>query len=512
MDGKIIKDKITMMTNSYSYLEGEVLTVCDDIVVVTGLNNTCLGELVFVTDRRYKGVVMGLDEDAVLISMLEALNLIIPGDTVISEGRILEVPVGYSLLGRVVNATGEPLDNLGPIDSDIFYPTESSAPSVMDRAPVNSSFSTGIKMIDALVPIGKGQRELIIGDRKTGKTQIALDAIIHQKDKNIKCVYVAIGKSTKEMTSISNTLKEHQCMNNTTIVFASASSPSAAQMIAPFTGCAIAEYFMHHGEDVLIVYDDLTKHAWAYRQISLLLGRSPGREAYPGDIFYLHARLLERAAYVNEAFVSRKTNNKVQNKKGSITALPILETQDGDISSFISTNVISITDGQIFLDAAIFNKNIRPALDVGNSISRVGKTAQVPLVRQVSGSARLLIAQYKELVSFSKIASELDESTKRTLAIGANTNEIFKQHSFEPVTRNELVITLLIIKENIFDNLPVKQIQAFELFARQDLKNRSPDVYERLGLDKALSGDEMATITTLLHNTKIRFEMTLSIG
>ena len=380
------------------------------------------------------------------------------GQKVKGTGRILEVPVGRGLLGRVVNTLGEPIDGKGPIENDGFSPVEVVAPGVIDRKSVDQPVQTGIKSIDSMIPIGRGQRELIIGDRQIGKSAIALDAIINQKNTGIKCVYVAIGQKASTVANLVRNLEEHGALSNTIVVVASASEAAALQYLAPYSGCSMGEYFRDRGEDALIVYDDLSKQAVAYRQISLLLRRPPGREAYPGDVFYLHSRLLERAARVNEAYVEKFTNGEVKGKTGSLTALPVIETAAGDVSAFVPTNVISITDGQIFLESDLFNAGIRPAINAGISVSRVGGAAQTKVIKKLGGGVRLALAQYRELAAFAQFASDLDEATRKQLDRGRMFTELMKQAQYAPLTVSNMAVTLLTANNGYFDDVPTEKV------------------------------------------------------
>src|SRR3982075_2556819 len=408
--------------------QGTVISVTDGIVRIHGLADVMQGEMLEFPGNTF-GLALNLERDSVGAVVLGAYEHISEGDTVKSTGRILEVPVGPELLGRVVNSLGQPIDGKGPVATKLSEPIEKIAPGVIHRKSVSQPVQTGLKAIDAMVPIGRGQRELIIGDRQTGKTAVAIDTIINQKGKDLICVYVAIGQKASTIVNVVRKLEEHRAMAYTIVVAASASESAAVQYIAPYSGCTMGEYFRDRGQDALIIYDDLTKQAWAYRQISLLLRRPPGREAYPGDVFYLHSRLLERAARCNPEWVERFTNGAVKGKTGSLTALPIIETQAGDVSAFVPTNVISITDGQIFLDTSMFNAGIRPAINAGISVSRVGGAAQTKIMkrRDTGGGVRLALAQYRELAAFAQFASDLDESTRKQLERGRMVTELMKQ-------------------------------------------------------------------------------------
>ena len=411
----IIKDKIKNLDiKTQSHNEGTVVSLTDGIARIYGITDALQGEMLEFPNNIF-GLALNLERDSVGAVILGDYKSISEGDTVKCTGNILEVPVGEELLGRVVNSLGEPLDNNGPITSANKSPIEKIAPGVIERKSVDQPVQTGLKSIDAMVPIGRGQRELIIGDRQTGKTAVAIDAIINQKDTGVKCIYVAIGQKASSIAAVVRKLEEHDALKHTIIVAASASDSAAMQYIAPYSGCAMGEYFRDSGQDALIVYDDLTKQAWAYRQVSLLLKRPPGREAYPGDVFYLHSRLLERSARINEDAVEDITGGKVKGKTGSLTSLPIIETQAGDVSAFVPTNVISITDGQIFLETDLFNAGIRPAINAGLSVSRVGGAAQTKIIKKLGGGVRLALAQYRELAAFSQFASDLDEATRKQL-------------------------------------------------------------------------------------------------
>jgi F-type H+/Na+-transporting ATPase subunit alpha len=454
--------------------EGVILSIKDGIVQIYGLSDAMLGEMLQFADNTY-GMALNLDRETVSAVALGAYENLQEGQTVRSTGRVLSVPVGKELLGRVVNALGEPIDGKGPVNTKELSPIEKVAPGVITRQSVDQPLQTGIKAIDTMVPIGRGQRELIIGDRQTGKTAIAIDTIINQRGTGIKCIYVAIGQKTSALANIMYKLEEYDAMKHTTIVAATASASAAQQYIAAYAGCTIGEYFRDNGEDALIIYDDLTKHAWAYRQISLLLRRPPGREAYPGDVFYLHSRLLERSARVNAAYVEKYTNGKIKNKTGSLTALPIIETQAGDVSAFIPTNVISITDGQIFLETDLFNAGIRPAINAGLSVSRVGGAAQTNIIKKLGGGLRLALAQYRELETFAQFASELDDTTRKQLEHGQRAVEILKQVRFAPLAVAEMAISLFLIVEGLLDDIALPKVLDFEQqthrYFRENYKN-----------------------------------------
>lgn len=439
--------------------EGKVISVKDGVIEIYGLSHVMSGELLTI-GKSTQALALNLAEDSVSAVVLGSYGDIQEGQTVQSTGRVLEVPVGEALLGRVVNAMGEPMDGQGPIETNSRSEIEKIAPGVITRESVNEPLETGIKAIDTMTPIGRGQRELIIGDRQTGKTTIAIDTIINQKDKGVKCVYVAIGQKESSVAAIIKTLKDHDALENTIVVIAGAAEAAALQYIAPFSGCTMGEYFRDKGENALIVYDDLSKHAVAYRQLSLLLRRPPGREAYPGDIFYLHSRLLERAARVNTSYIEKITQGKVIGKTGSLTALPIIETQAGDVSAFIPTNVISITDGQIFLETNLFNSGVKPAINTGLSVSRVGGAAQKNIIKKLGGGTRITLAQYRELEAFSQFSQELDEETKQQLHRGQRAVELMKQKNHSPLSTAEVACVLMIIENDLFKDIPDDKVRS----------------------------------------------------
>ncbi|MBK1734227.1 F0F1 ATP synthase subunit alpha [Halorhodospira abdelmalekii] len=441
--------------------EGTVVSVSDGICRIHGLADVMFGEMLEFPGNTF-GMALNLERDSVGAVLLGEYEHISEGDTVKCTGRILEVPVGEAMLGRVVDALGNPSDGKGPIKTEATEPIEKVAPGVISRQSVDQPVQTGLKAIDSMVPIGRGQRELIIGDRQTGKTAVAVDAIINQRDSGIKCIYVAIGQKNSTVANVVRKLEEHGAMENTIVVSAPAADSAAMQYIAPYAGCAMGEYFRDRGEDALIIYDDLTKQAWAYRQVSLLLRRPPGREAYPGDVFYLHSRLLERAARINAEEVERRTNGKVKGKTGSLTALPIIETQAGDVSAFVPTNVISITDGQIYLETDLFNSGIRPAINAGLSVSRVGGAAQTKVIKKLGGTVRLALAQYRELAAFSQFASDLDEATRAQLERGQRTMELMKQSQYQPLSVGEMAFVLFAGNEGYVDDVPIDQVVRFE--------------------------------------------------
>lgn len=459
---EIIKKKIEQFNvASEASDEGTVLSSRDGIVTLSGLKGVMLGEMIQFPGDVY-GLAMNLEEDSVGAVILGDATSIAEGQKGKCTGRILEVPVGTGLLGRVVDALGNPIDGKGPINASGMAPIEKVAPGVIARKSVDQPVQTGLKAIDAMIPVGRGQRELIIGDRQTGKTAIAIDAIINQKGTGVKCIYVAIGQKASSVASIVRKLEESGALEHTIVVVAGASDAAALQFIAPYAGCTMGEYFMERGEDALIVYDDLTKQAWAYRQISLLLKRPPGREAYPGDIFYLHSRLLERAARINAEEVEKLTKGEVKGKTGSLTALPVIETQAGDVSAFVPTNVISITDGQIFLDVDLFNSGIRPAINSGLSVSRVGGAAQTKIMKKLGGGTRLALAQFRELEAFSQFASDLDDATRKQLERGQRITELMKQKQYAPLSVAEMGLSLFVVEKGYLDDVPVNEVSSFE--------------------------------------------------
>ena len=476
---------------------GTVLSIGDGIATVYGLRNAMMSELLLFPHDVY-GMVMNLEDEQVGVVLMGDNNDIKEGDLVKRTGHIVEVPVGDALRGRVVNALGQPIDGQGNIDTTKTRPVERVAPGVMTRKSVSVPLQTGLKIIDSMIPIGRGQRELIIGDRQTGKTAIAIDTIINQKGQNVKCIYVAIGQKASTVAQIVEKLKQHDAMAYTTIVVSTASEPAPLQYLAPYAGCAMGEEWMENGEDVLIVYDDLSKHAVAYRTMSLLLRRPPGREAYPGDVFYLHSRLLERAARLNEDYGN-----------GSLTALPIIETQAGDISAYIPTNVISITDGQIFLKTDMFNEGIRPSVDSGFSVSRVGSAAQIKAMKQVSGSLKLELAQYREMEAFSKFGSDLDASTKEVLDHGARLTQLLIQKQYSPMRVSEQVISLFAAKHKYLKQVPVEKVQEFESGLIAYINREYPYVLDQIEMKKALDDELEQQIKNALDAYAKEFSLTL---
>jgi F-type H+-transporting ATPase subunit alpha len=459
--------------------EGTIVSVSDGICRIHGLADAMQGEMIEFPGDTY-GLALNLERDSVGVVVIGDYEHLREGDTARCTGKILQVPVGEGLLGRVVDALGVPIDGAGPIEAAGSEPIEKIAPGVITRQSVDQPVQTGLKAIDAMVPVGRGQRELIIGDRQTGKTAVAIDAIINQKGKGIKCIYVAVGQKASSVANVVAKLEEHGAMEHTIVVAANASDSAAMQYIAPYAGCAMGEYFRDRGEDALIVYDDLTKQAWAYRQVSLLLRRPPGREAYPGDVFYLHSRLLERAARVNADYVEKQTNGEVKGKTGSLTALPIIETQAGDVSAFVPTNVISITDGQIFLETDLFNAGIRPAINAGLSVSRVGGAAQTKVVKKLGGGVRLALAQYRELAAFSQFASDLDEATRKQLERGQRITELMKQKQYSPLSVAEMAVSLFAGNEGYLDDLPLNQVVPFESALLDFMKNSHGELMAKI--------------------------------
>src|SRR6186997_1375910 len=454
---------------------GTITLLTDGIVRIHGLADARYGEMLEFPGKIF-GLALNLEQDSVGAVVLGEYKSIREGDTVKTTGRILEVPVGPELLGRVVDALGQPIDGKGPINAARTAPIERVAPGVIYRKSVGQPVQTGYKAVDSMVPIGRGQRELIIGDRQTGKTAMAIDTIINQKSSGIKCVYVAIGQKQSTIANVVRKLEEHGALAHTIVVAASASTPAAMQYISAYSGVTMGEFFMDNGEDALIIYDDLSKQAVAYRQISLLLRRPPGREAFPGDVFYLHSRLLERSARVNEQYVEMATKGAVKGKTGSLTGLPIIETQAGDVTAFVPTNVISITDGQIFLEGDLFNAGIRPAMNAGISVSRVGGAAQTPIIKKLSGGIKLSLAQFRELAAFSQFASDLDESTRKQLERGQRVTELMKQKQYAPMSVAEMALSIYAVNNGHMDKVELKKVGAFEAglqaFARTNYKTQ----------------------------------------
>lgn len=477
---ELIKERIkSFEAVAEARTEGTVVSLTDGITRIHGLADAMQGEMLEFPGETY-GLALNLEQDSVGAVILGDYEHITEGDTVKCTGRILEVPVGESLIGRVVDSLGAPIDGKGPIEAAQSSPIEKVAPGVISRQSVSQPVQTGLKSIDSMVPIGRGQRELIIGDRQTGKTAVAIDTIINQKGKNLICVYVAIGQKASSIANVVRKLEEHGAMEHTIVVAASAAESAAMQYIAPYSGCAMGEYFRDKGEDALIIYDDLTKQAWAYRQVSLLLRRPPGREAYPGDVFYLHSRLLERAARVNADYVEQITDGAVKGQTGSLTALPIIETQAGDVSAFVPTNVISITDGQIYLESDLFNAGIRPAINAGLSVSRVGGAAQTGLIKKLGGGVRLALAQYRELAAFAQFASDLDEATRRQLERGQRITEVMKQNQYSPMSVAEMALSLFAANEGYLDDIEVNKVVDFEAAMQSYVKSEHGGLLEQM--------------------------------
>ena len=491
----VIKDQIKRYASDLEVSDvGTVIQVADGIARVHGLENAMQGELLEFPGEVY-GMVLNLEEDNVGVVLLGSQNNINEGDIVKTTGRVVEVPVGDCMLGRVVNALGQPIDGKGPIQTDKYRKIERVASGVITRKSVDTPLQTGIKAIDSMVPIGRGQRELIIGDRQTGKTAIAIDTIINQKGQGVKCIYVAIGQKASTVASIVKTLTEYGAMAYTTVVAATASELAPLQYIAPYSGCAIGEEWMENGEDVLVVYDDLSKHAAAYRTLSLLLKRPPGREAYPGDVFYLHSRLLERAARMSEEYGG-----------GSLTALPIIETQAGDVSAYIPTNVISITDGQIYLETEMFNSGFRPAVNAGLSVSRVGGAAQIKAMKKIAAPIRTELAQYRELAAFSQFGSELDADTKEKLAQGERIKEVLKQPQYQPMPVQYQVIIIFVVTNKYLLDVPVEDITRFEKEFFEFLDTKYPDVPGAIAQDKEISEETDGKLRMAVEEFKAQFK------
>lgn len=481
--------------------QGTVVSVTDGITRIHGLSDVMQGEMLEFPNNVF-GLALNLERDSVGAVILGDYTGVSEGDAVKTTGRILEVPVGPELRGRVVDALGQPIDGKGPINAKETDIIEKVAPGVIARKSVSQPLQTGIKAIDAMVPVGRGQRELIIGDRQTGKTAVAVDTIISQKGKDVTCVYVAIGQKASTINNVVRKLEEHGALEYTIIVAASASESAAMQYLAAYSGCTMGEYFRDRGQDALIIYDDLTKQAWAYRQVSLLLRRPPGREAYPGDVFYLHSRLLERAARVNEEYVENFTKGAVKGKTGSLTALPIIETQAGDVSAFVPTNVISITDGQIFLETDLFNAGIRPAINAGISVSRVGGAAQTKVIKKLSGGIRTDLAQYRELAAFAQFASDLDDATRRQLERGKRVVELLKQPQYQPLQVWEQAVTLYAVNNGYLDDLEVDQILGFEKALKDYLKSKHEAMVKRIEDTKELSKEDDAELAAAIQEFK----------
>ncbi len=487
---ELIKSRIQNLAGTTeARTQGTVISVTDGICRIHGLADVMQGEMLEFPNNTF-GLALNLERDSVGSVVLGEYEHISEGDIVKTTGRILEVPVGPELIGRVVNSLGHPIDGKGPINAKMTDVIEKVAPGVIARKSVSQPVQTGLKAIDAMVPIGRGQRELIIGDRQTGKTAVAIDTIINQKGKDLFCIYVAIGQKASSIKNVVRTLEEHGAMAYTIVVAAVASDSAAMQYIAPYSGCTMGEYFRDRGQDALIIYDDLTKQAWAYRQVSLLLRRPPGREAYPGDVFYLHSRLLERAARVNEEYVEKFTKGEVKGKTGSLTALPVIETQAGDVTAFVPTNVISITDGQIFLETDLFNAGIRPAINAGVSVSRVGGAAQTKVIKKLGGGVRLALAQYRELAAFAQFASDLDETTRKQLERGRLVTELMKQPQYEPMQVWEMALTLFAVNNGFLDDVEITKALSAERSMRDYIKDKFSDLVKRIEETKDLGKED----------------------
>ncbi len=485
--------------------QGIIVSLRDGIALIHGLEYAMNNEMLEFEGNTF-GMALNLERDSVGAIILGPYEHLAEGQIVKCTGRILEVPVGEALLGRVVNSLGSPIDGKGPINTEFFSPIEKVAPGVITRQSVDQPLQTGLKSIDALVPIGRGQRELIIGDRQTGKTAIAIDTMINQKDTGVICIYVVIGQKTSSVAMVVHKLEEYGAMDHTIVVAATAAEAASLQFIAPYSGCAMGEYFRDSGRDALIIYDDLTKHAWAYRQISLLLKRPPGREAYPGDVFYLHSRLLERSARVNVEYVEKMTNGQVKGKTGSLTALPIIETQAGDVSAFVPTNVISITDGQIYLDTDLFNSGVRPAVSAGLSVSRVGGAAQTKIIKKFGGGMRLAQAQYRELEAFAQFASDLDETTRKQLERGQRSTEVLKQKQYNPLSVADIAVSLFGADQGYLDDVELKKVVSFEEELRRFMHDKYSDLLKLINDNPVFNED----IGNQLHKAIQDFKKTQS--
>ncbi|MEK9993563.1 MAG: F0F1 ATP synthase subunit alpha [Hydrogenophilales bacterium] len=501
---ELIKKRIEGLdTKTESTTEGTVVSVADGICKIHGLNNVMQGEMIEFPNNVY-GLALNLERDSVGAVVLGEYTNVTEGDIVKCTGKILEVPVGPELIGRVVDALGSPIDGKGPIDAKESDMIEKVAPGVIWRQAVSQPVQTGLKAIDSMVPVGRGQRELIIGDRQTGKTAVAVDTIINQKGKDLFCIYVAIGQKASTVANVVKKLEEHGAMDYTIVVAATASDSAAMQYISAYAGCTMGEYFRDKGQDALIIYDDLTKQAYAYRQISLLLKRPPGREAYPGDVFYLHSRLLERAASVSSDWVEKLTDGKVKGKTGSLTALPIIETQAGDVSAFVPTNVISITDGQIFLETDLFNAGIRPAMNAGISVSRVGGAAQTKIMKRkdTGGGVRLALAQYRELAAFAQFASDLDEATRKQLERGKLVTELMKQPQYQPLEVWEMALTLFAVNNNFLDDISVENALKAEKSMRDYIETEYKDLIQKIKDTSNLDNDDESKLKEAIEKWK----------
>ncbi|NLP32071.1 ATP synthase subunit alpha [Oligella ureolytica] len=502
---ELLKSRIEGLgTSADVRTQGTVVSVTDGITRIHGLSDVMQGEMLEFPNNVF-GLALNLERDSVGAVILGDYTGVSEGDLVKTTGRILEVPVGPELCGRVVDTLGNPIDGKGPIATTQTDVIEKVAPGVIARQSVSQPLQTGAKAIDSMVPIGRGQRELIIGDRQVGKTAVAVDAIINQKGQDVICVYVAVGQKASTVNNIVRKLEEAGALEYTIVVAANASDSAAMQYLAPYAGCTMGEYFRDRGQDALIVYDDLTKQAWAYRQVSLLLRRPPGREAYPGDVFYLHSRLLERAARVSADYVEKFTNGEVKGKTGSLTALPIIETQAGDVSAFVPTNVISITDGQIFLETDLFNAGVRPAIDAGISVSRVGGAAQTKVIKKLSGGIRTDLAQYRELAAFAQFASDLDDATRRQLERGERVVELLKQPQYAPLKVWEMAVSLYTVNNGYLDDVEVSKVLAFEKALKDNLKSKHADLVDRIETSKELSKDDEVLLKDAIEAFKKTF-------
>ncbi len=498
----LIKQKIERFeAKAEARNEGVIVGLTDGIVRIHGLSDVMQGEMIEFPGNTF-GLALNLERDSVGAVIIGDYQHVSEGDRVSCTGRIMEVPVGEALIGRVVDSLGRPIDGRGALDTAETSPLEKIAPGVITRQSVSQPVQTGLKSIDSMVPIGRGQRELIIGDRQTGKTALAVDTIINQKGQNLVCIYVAIGQKASSVANVVRKLEEHDAMSHTIIVAATAAESAALQYVAPYSGCAMGEYFRDRGEDALIIYDDLTKQAWAYRQISLLLRRPPGREAYPGDIFYLHSRLLERAARINAEYVEKLTNGKVKGKTGSLTALPVIETQAGDVSAFVPTNVISITDGQIYLDTDLFNAGIRPAINAGLSVSRVGGAAQTKIIKKLGGGVRLALAQFRELAAFAQFASELDPTTRKQIERGQRITEVMKQPQYSPMTVAEMAVSLYVANEGFLDDIEVPKVRAFEDALQAYMRSSHADLMDRINREADYTDEISAGLKAAVQDFK----------
>ncbi|MDH3672217.1 MAG: F0F1 ATP synthase subunit alpha [Gammaproteobacteria bacterium] len=498
----LIKQKIeSFEAKPEARTQGTVVSLTDGIARIHGLSDVMQGEMIEFPGNT-AGLALNLERDSVGAVIIGDYQHVSEGDSVSCTGRIMEVPVGRELIGRVVDALGRPIDGRGALNSKETSPLEKIAPGVIQRQSVSQPVQTGLKSIDSMVPIGRGQRELIIGDRQTGKTALAVDTIINQKGLDLVCIYVAVGQKASSVANVVRKLEEYGAMEHTIVVAATAAEAAALQYVAPYSGCAMGEYFRDLGEDALIIYDDLTKQAWAYRQISLLLRRPPGREAYPGDVFYLHSRLLERASRINAEYVKKLTDGKVKDKTGSLTALPIIETQAGDVSAFVPTNVISITDGQIYLDNDLFNAGVRPAINAGLSVSRVGGAAQTKIIKRLGGGVRLALAQYRELAAFAQFASELDATTRRQIERGQRITEFMKQPQYSPMTVAEMAVSLFAANEGYVDDVDVAKVGAFEDALQSYMKSSRADLMEKINREADYTDDIAAELKAALEDFK----------